>query len=152
MIKFEMSRGNDSSGVSGTGKVVEGVIFDNGQVVIRWVTESGCIAVWNSFREFLNVHVLSHPGNDTIIEFEDETYLYQREGNLVFSGFGSELIEESEKSDWEVAINSYFSKSKVAREEAMKNRPVLQLERALPPGDEFWGKNNYEQVVPREKV
>jgi len=39
MKLFHLERTEDASGVSGIGKVVEGVVFDDGTVVLRWLTE-----------------------------------------------------------------------------------------------------------------
>jgi hypothetical protein len=39
MRLFRLERTEDASGVSGIGKVAEGVVFDDGTVVLRWLTE-----------------------------------------------------------------------------------------------------------------
>ena len=73
MITFDVVRNADESGVSGTGKVIEGVVFSNGQCVVHWLTPppNGSVAVWPSFDDFLDIHVRSHPVNGTIIDFGD---------------------------------------------------------------------------------
>lgn len=67
MKDFFMTRDADESGVSGTGKVLEGVIFEDGTVVIRWCVESkpNSTAIYSSFEDFELIHVTSHPTNGT---------------------------------------------------------------------------------------
>lgn len=68
MIKrFYMTRDADESGVSGTGKVLEGVVFSDGTTVIRWCTghAPNSTAIYNSFEDFKKIHVDSHPTNGT---------------------------------------------------------------------------------------
>lgn len=36
MIRFVLQRDEDVSGLSGTGTVAEGVVFDDGTAVLRW--------------------------------------------------------------------------------------------------------------------
>ncbi len=70
---FEMLRERDQSGVSGTGVVLQGVVFATGKTVINWLTPapSGSLNIWDSFDLFMRTHVLPHPGNGTRIEFDD---------------------------------------------------------------------------------
>ncbi|MDY7103461.1 MAG: hypothetical protein S0880_19930 [Actinomycetota bacterium] len=73
MRNFEMFRELDVSGVSGTGKVLEGVQFSTGTVVIHWLTPPprGSIAVFDSMEQFLSIHVRPHPENRAAIRFTD---------------------------------------------------------------------------------
>jgi hypothetical protein len=73
MRRFMMNRKHDVSGVSGTGTVLEGVLFSTGVVVIHWLTPPprGSISVFESLEQFLSIHVRPHPDNETMIEFED---------------------------------------------------------------------------------
>ncbi len=47
---FHLERLVDVSGVSGTGIVAHGVIFDSGQVAMEWLTETSSIAVYRSMK------------------------------------------------------------------------------------------------------
>lgn len=73
MRRFVMHREQDASGVSGTGLVLEGVLFSTGVVVIHWLTPPprGSISVFDSLDQFLTIHVAPHPANNSLIVFED---------------------------------------------------------------------------------
>lgn len=67
MKTFIMIRTNDETGVSGTGKVLEGAQFSNGQVVVRWISDNSATNIYKNFDSFVNIHILSHPTNGTKI-------------------------------------------------------------------------------------
>lgn len=69
MRTFKIIRNNDESGISGTGHVIDGVIFASGKTVIEWLSDTSSIAIYNSFEEFKFIHIDSHPSNDTEIIF-----------------------------------------------------------------------------------
>jgi len=66
MRVFRVDRRSDESGVSGIGHVIDGVVFDDGTVVIRWRTDMASIAIYKTFQEFKAIHIDSHPQNETI--------------------------------------------------------------------------------------
>ena len=70
-----MIRGKDESGYSGTGEILQGVIFDDGVTVIRWSVpeKPRSIAIFQSFEDFKAVHIESHPTNQTKILFYNGT-------------------------------------------------------------------------------
>lgn len=80
MRSFELIREADESGVSGTGKVLEGVVFTDGTCVTRWVTQNSpgrSTNVWDSFGAFVSVHIAPHPDNKSKIVFNDgEQYVH----------------------------------------------------------------------------
>ena len=73
MRRFVMHRTYDVSGVSGTGIVLEGVLFSTGIVVVHWLTPPprGSISVFDSLEQFLDIHVRPHPDNQAVLVFED---------------------------------------------------------------------------------
>ena len=71
MKTFDVVRKYDESGVSGTGKVIEGVIFSDGTVVIRWTTDVASIAIYKNFQEFKAIHIDSHPMNETVVNLKE---------------------------------------------------------------------------------
>jgi len=57
MRTFWLDREVDVSGVSGTGKVAEGVEFAGGSVVLRWCAGGpASISIWPSFKDMISVH------------------------------------------------------------------------------------------------
>ena len=69
LTTFVVSRGNDASGVSGVGLVIEGVIFNGGATVIHWLTPYQSVTFFEDFETFIHIHIFSHPLNDTQITF-----------------------------------------------------------------------------------
>jgi len=70
---FTVCRQKDESGVSGEGVVIEGVVLATGQCIIHWLypPPRGGIAIFDSMSDFIKVHIEPHPGNKTIITYED---------------------------------------------------------------------------------
>lgn len=65
--RFVLQRHTDVTGVSGTGRVAEGVQFTDGTVVIRWAGTRASTVVWASLDDALAVH--GHDGA-TIVEWQ----------------------------------------------------------------------------------
>ena len=73
---FTLIRHVDTSGISGTGRVLDGVIFHTGQVVVCWRSDLNpdkpgfsSIIVYPSWEAFLHIHVHPHPTDATEIKF-----------------------------------------------------------------------------------
>jgi hypothetical protein len=73
---FTLIRHSDETGVSGTGRVLDGVIFHTGQVVVCWRSDLrqekpgySSIAVYESWEAFLHVHVHPHRPEASEIKF-----------------------------------------------------------------------------------
>lgn len=62
MTNFKVYRKFDKNGKSGIGHVIDGVIFDNGKVVISWVSEIRSIVVFDSWDDFVKIHIANHWG------------------------------------------------------------------------------------------
>ena len=76
---FTMIRRFDTTGVSGTGRILDGVIFHTGQVVVCWRSDldestPGCssICIYPSWEAFKHVHIDPHPENQTEVLFGPE--------------------------------------------------------------------------------
>lgn len=69
---FSMHRGNDESGVSGIGHVLDGVVFHNGKVVVCWRTAQSSVAIYDSFEAFHALHIASHPTNETRLTWSED--------------------------------------------------------------------------------
>jgi hypothetical protein len=68
---FEMYRPKDKTGISGTGLVLVGVIYPNGKVIVNWGDNGigSSMGIYESYDDFLNIHVRSHPTNRTQIKW-----------------------------------------------------------------------------------
>lgn len=68
MRRFRMDRTEDATGVSGTGCVAQGVVFDDGTVVLRWLTKFRSTAVYATLEEAEAIHL---HGGASVFRFED---------------------------------------------------------------------------------
>lgn len=73
---FALFRLHDSSGVSGPGRVLDGVIFHTGQVVVCWRSDvrpvtplHSSLGVFPSWEAFRQIHIDPHPENQTQVVF-----------------------------------------------------------------------------------
>lgn len=64
MKQFTLERSEDVSGTSGIGTVAEGVIFENGKVVLSWLTGLTSIAIYDSILVLEQIH--GHEGRTKI--------------------------------------------------------------------------------------
>lgn len=76
---FTVIRRRDESGVSGVGRVIDGIRFHTGQVVICWRTDVDAgkhgyssLGIYESWEAFKHVHIDSHPTNETEIIWKDD--------------------------------------------------------------------------------
>lgn len=69
---FTMYRKNDKSGVSGTGRVLDGIVFHTGICVVCWRTPLSSVAIYDTFDHFKAIHIDAHPINKTQIVWFDE--------------------------------------------------------------------------------
>lgn len=56
MRRFVLRRVYDVSGISGTGVVVEGVMFTDGHVAMRWLTPDASTVIWDDIEKVVRVH------------------------------------------------------------------------------------------------
>lgn len=68
MRRFHFERLEDASGVSGCGKVAEGVIFSNGKVALEWFGNHSSTNVYDSMDDVVFIH--GHQGRTKIV-FDD---------------------------------------------------------------------------------
>jgi hypothetical protein len=66
--RFELVRHVDNTGISGTGVVAQGVEFDDGVCVMRWLTEYRSTAVYEHIGDLVEIH--GH-GGLTIVRYLD---------------------------------------------------------------------------------
>lgn len=77
MKTFKMIRVHDESGISGTGHILDGVVFHTGQVVVCWRAKHGHsnIGIYKDWEDFEFVHINSHPTNETEIVWDTKCVL-----------------------------------------------------------------------------
>ena len=68
MRRFYLQREKDTSGVSGTGKVAEGVEFEDGAIVMQWLSHKPSLGVFRNLKHLRDIH--GH-GSDTKIVWID---------------------------------------------------------------------------------
>ena len=100
ITSFTAYRQHDETGVSGDGVVIEGVVMATGQCVVHWLypTPRGSIAIFDSISDFATVHIKPHPGNETIITYEDGEQVHYREDGSVLTKPAEEEEETNESS------------------------------------------------------
>lgn len=67
MMTFTLVRKTDVSGVSGTGIVAEGVVFQDGTCAMRWLTATPSTAIYASIEDLEKIH--GHDGA-TVVQFD----------------------------------------------------------------------------------
>lgn len=68
MRRFYVTRSEDLSGVSGIGRVAEGIEFADGTCVIKWISAKSSIGIYDNDKVLLSIH--GHEGR-TKIEYVD---------------------------------------------------------------------------------
>jgi len=71
MKAFQLHRDVDSSGVSGTGIVAEGVQFTTGKVAMLWLTPHPSVNVYDNIEDLIHNH--GHGGNTRVVWIEHVT-------------------------------------------------------------------------------
>lgn len=61
----------DSASVPADEPTLEGAVFSDGKVAVRWLTPNRSTVVWDSFEDFEAVHVSNHPDYGTDIVWQD---------------------------------------------------------------------------------
>ena len=72
MRRFWLNRVKDQTGISRTGRVLEGVLCQNGQVIIQWRPPMTSIAIYQDFKTFMAIHVDCHPSCSEVVWLDPE--------------------------------------------------------------------------------
>ena len=76
--RFHFERNKDASGISGIGKVAEGVIFSNGKVALEWFGNHSSTNLYDSLDDVVYIH--GHAGmTDIIFDDPEEVIENQKE-------------------------------------------------------------------------
>jgi len=65
MKRFYLQRNDDESGISGVGKVAEGVIFTNGRCSMSWLTQISSTGFYDSIEQLIHIH--GHGGKTKVV-------------------------------------------------------------------------------------
>ena len=110
MKMFYLKRVEDESGVSGTGRIAQGFIFDNGKVALTWLSEHPSVTIYDSIGEVTAVH--GHGGKTEVIMEPDYKRAFGElksfvenfsledvmRGKLPIDSQAAELLKEKPKS------------------------------------------------------
>jgi len=66
---FYLQRTQDENGISGTGRIAQGIIFDNGKVALTWLSDTPCTGVYDSIGDVRSIH--GHEGKTEVIMEQD---------------------------------------------------------------------------------
>lgn len=69
MRRFWLNRSVDVSGVSGTGRVAQGCVFDNGKTVLTWLGNKASVTVFDCLQDCADIHLHGDAGR---LEFLDK--------------------------------------------------------------------------------
>ena len=65
MKVFYLNRAEDESGISGTGRVAQGFIFDNGRGAVTWLSDHPSVTIYDNIGEVHAIH--GHGGKTEVI-------------------------------------------------------------------------------------
>ena len=68
--RFYFKRTTDVSGVSGTGRVLDGVQLPSGKIVVEWRPPTHTISFFNSIHDFEAIHC--HEGKGVVIWIDED--------------------------------------------------------------------------------
>ena len=82
---FSVYRRVDQSGVSGAGRILDGVIFHTGWVVVCWRTDIDAakhghsnLGIYQTWEDFKYIHIDSHPENKSLIVYGSDANLQKQ--------------------------------------------------------------------------
>lgn len=99
---FYLQRTEDESGISGTGRIAQGVIFDNGKVALTWLSEHPSVAMYDNIGDVRVIH--GHEGKTEVVMEQDWKRSFQELKSALHnfdlsSAIKSALPEGSETRD-----------------------------------------------------
>jgi len=70
--RFYLQRSSDETGISGTGRVLNGVLFTSGKVVVEWCGQYASVTLHESMESFKAVHMSPHhPTANKLVWLDD---------------------------------------------------------------------------------
>jgi len=89
---FYLKRVEDESGVSGTGRIAQGAIFDNGKVSLTWLSEHPSVTIYDSIGEVHAIH--GHGGKTEVIMEPDYKRAYNEVKSFVDNFSLGDMLKE----------------------------------------------------------
>ena len=69
---YNMIRTTDQTGVSGTGRVAQMAVFEDGTATVRWMTGKDSTVNWAKFQDALDVHINCHPDTTKLVPVDGD--------------------------------------------------------------------------------
>lgn len=82
MRRFYLNRLKDETGISRTGRVLEGVLLQSGKVFVEWRPPHSTMGIYNSFEEFKIIHVDCHPSCNEVVWLDNEPCQHKKAESL----------------------------------------------------------------------
>lgn len=116
MRRFYLQRKEDPTGMSGIGRIADGIEFDNGQVAMTWKKEFPSVTVFQSISTVEKLH--THRGIDPthIVWVDDLHENIEAKGSKLKQQKLEELQDDIDKEEVKTKITKSKSKSKVKKE------------------------------------
>lgn len=80
MRRFELHRDHDLTEISGVGIIAEGVVYSDGTVAMRWLSERPTTTTFNCIDDVIAIH--GH-GGDTRVQYVDREPAFNITGRPV---------------------------------------------------------------------
>ena len=65
--RFYMRRMKDETGISRTGRVLEGIVTQSGRVIVEWRPPHSTLGIYRDMAEFQTIHVDCHPSCNEVV-------------------------------------------------------------------------------------
>ena len=69
MRRFHLKRLEDETGISGVGQVTDGIMFEDGTVIMKWNTDTTSVGIYESIADVVTIH--GHNGK-TVVDWADD--------------------------------------------------------------------------------
>ena len=135
MKLFELRRKEDATGVSGTGTVAQGIIFDNGKVSLCWLTQYTSVAVYDSIEEVIKIH--GHEGKTRVVQVfhfhaDRARHLYTNMQQDICEGIACDFTSKNHSYMWDQReMFAELFRERSLNEEHAKSSQQLMMARGL---------------------
>ena len=89
---FFLKRTEDESGVSGTGRIAQGIVFDNGKVALTWLSDHPSVTIYDNLGEVRAIH--GHEGKTEVIMEPDWKRAFEELKSVIHNFDVNFLVKE----------------------------------------------------------